>query len=354
MHHPPRLSIIVPTLNESAHISTLIEQLASQTLAAECELIIADGGSSDDTLAQAILAAKLHDIGCITLTGRRGRGAQMNQGAQIARSPELLFLHADCELRRPSMLADALATMEEAREKWGPQVAGHFSLRFARSDSKPAMSYHFFEAKSALNRLECINGDQGMWFSSAYFAQLGMFDTSLEYMEDARLARRVFKQGRWVTLPGCLITSARRFESEGFLVRQMLNAILRSCDAVGLHEFLQRAPLAYRAQSDSARLELVPFMFLLGQILDEQGWRKALVYLQRASQFLTAQAWQVAFWWDCWRSFNRAARRAPANALEFYDLRIAPIVIHRASVALVSVMLIFAWIIVDLIRVIRK
>lgn len=354
MHQTPRLSIIVPTLNESTHIGTLIEHIGGQSLAPECELIIADGGSSDDTLTQARIAAERRGVSCITLTAPRGRGSQMNHGACVARASELLFLHADSELLWPHLLADALAAMEAARQKWGTQVAGHFQLRFARTDSKPSMSYQFFEAKSALNRSECINGDQGMWFSGEYFANLGAYDTSLDYMEDARIARRVFEHGRWVTLPRYLVTSARRFESEGFFARQSLNAILRTCDAIGLHPFLQRARLAYRAQSESRRLMLVPFLMLLSEVLRSQGWRQAFAYLQRAGQFLTTQTWQIAFWWDCRRSFDGAARDVSGTALKFFDQRIAPVVTHHACAALVSVALVFAWGVVELMRVLRK
>ena len=105
------LSIIVPTLNEAdgivAHLSTL------QALRRRgSEVIVVDGGSSDET---SRLAAPLADV---VISARRGRAAQMNAGARVARGDVLLFLHADTRLPESadSLLTNALA---DARWMWG-------------------------------------------------------------------------------------------------------------------------------------------------------------------------------------------------------------------------------------------
>lgn len=356
MSPAPRLSIVIPTLNEDARIGALIEQIARQTLVAECEVIIADGGSSDDTLAQARLAAERHCVKLDAVISPHGRGLQMNSGARAAQASDVLFLHADSDLPEADLLAMALAAMEAARSRFGPRVAGHFPLRFARHDCERSLMYFFFEAKTALNRLECINGDQGMWFSAEYFVQLGGFDSTLAYLEDARIARRVFASGVWITLPGHLVTSARRFESEGFARRQALNALLRTCDVVGLHRYLERATTAYREQRDTGPLRLAPFLSELGQALDDEGWRSTLVYLGRAGHFLTVQTWQLAFWWDCRRAFlaQRIAHPMLAPTLGMFDRWIAPLVTSLAGVVPTTVVLIVAWRTHRLIRVVRK
>lgn len=352
----PRLSIIVPTLNEASRIRTLIKQIAGQTLAADCEVIIADAGSDDGTMAQARLCAEQAGVACIQVASSRGRGAQMNRGAQVARSPDILFLHADCELPHPDMLAEALTAMAIARRRLGSRVAGHFSLRFSRNNARRSLGYYFFEAKTVLNRPECINGDQGMWFSADYFAQLGEFDTSLEYMEDARLARRVFADGHWITLPGYVVTSARRFESEGFFRRQALNAMLRTCDAVGLEEFLSRAIMAYREQRNTDYLRLMPLLATLDQVLREKKGREALVDLKRAGRFITEQAWQLAFWWDCRQAFRAdcATREIATPTLARFDRWIAPIVTRAPAVISTTAALMIAWSILGVVRIVRK
>ena len=94
----PRLSIIIPTLNEAegivAHLTTL-----SPLRQRGHEIIVADGGSHDGTTE---LARPLADA---VIDAPRGRAAQMNAGAACARCGVLLFLHADTRL---PVMADEL------------------------------------------------------------------------------------------------------------------------------------------------------------------------------------------------------------------------------------------------------
>src|SRR5438477_10671270 len=86
-----RLSIIVPTLNEADGIVAQLSALQALRRRGS-EVIVVDGGSSDDTAA---LAEPLADR---VISARRGRGSQMNAGASRARGDVLLFLHADTRL----------------------------------------------------------------------------------------------------------------------------------------------------------------------------------------------------------------------------------------------------------------
>src|SRR5947209_6922056 len=80
------ISIIIPTFNEAGCIATTIRSLRAQ---APAEIIVVDGGSSDDTIRAASEADAV-------LTSAPERARQMNAGAQSARGEVLLFLHADC------------------------------------------------------------------------------------------------------------------------------------------------------------------------------------------------------------------------------------------------------------------
>src|SRR5690242_2596559 len=87
----PALSIIMPVLDEAA---TIVDALTALQQLRMCgvELIVADGGSRDRTVE---LARPLADR---VIVAPRGRGAQMNAGAALARADVLLFLHADTTL----------------------------------------------------------------------------------------------------------------------------------------------------------------------------------------------------------------------------------------------------------------
>ncbi len=234
----PQLAVIIPTLNEADCLPSLLQQLREQQ-GLDLELIVTDGGSSDDTSRIAT------DYGARWLATETGRGRQMNRGAAQARAPLLLFLHADSALTSPSQLAEALAVLQQAWDRLGHQrVAGHFRLRFRRSQPGRELAYRYYEEKSALNRAECTNGDQGCLLAGRFFEELGGFDESLGFLEDQRLAERIRRQGRWITLPGTLVTSARRFEVEGLGRRMLLSTLIMTAHAIGLHEFFQRSASA--------------------------------------------------------------------------------------------------------------
>ena len=78
-------SIIIPTLNEAESLPTCLGAL--QPFRPECEIIVCDGGSTDETLASA---EKLADR---VVESGKGRARQMNNGARAATGDILLFLH---------------------------------------------------------------------------------------------------------------------------------------------------------------------------------------------------------------------------------------------------------------------
>jgi rSAM/selenodomain-associated transferase 2 len=211
-----QLSVIIPTLNEADNLPALLRLLRDQT-GTGLEIIVADGGSSDATRELA------RQQGVVVVETTPGRGAQMNRGTAIATAPWLLFLHADSIPTSTSQLAQALTALQAAcTAQKNERIAGHFRLRFERSQPGHDLAYHYYEEKSALNRPECTNGDQGFLLSKAFFNELGGFDESLWFLEDQRLAEKIRRSGGWITLPGVLATSARRFETEGLGRRLLL------------------------------------------------------------------------------------------------------------------------------------
>jgi glycosyltransferase involved in cell wall biosynthesis len=279
---------------------------------------VADGGSGDGTPE----LARRH--GARVTASARGRGAQMNAGAAAATGDLLLFLHADSQLSSESQLAESLQALRGALTKRGPRVAGHFALRFARSTAQAAGLYRYLEAKSALGRPETINGDQGLMLTREYLRELGGFDERLPFLEDQRIAARIFATGSWILLPGRLLTSARRFETEGPLRRYTLMALIMAMHAAGAEDFFARAPGVYATHDRGGRLRLGPYLGALRRTLVAAGPRGALRILYRGGRYANRNAWQMFFARDV-----RREREPPYPALEFYDRRLAPLM-HNA------------------------
>ncbi|RMF76460.1 MAG: glycosyltransferase, partial [Planctomycetota bacterium] len=88
-HRHPQISVIIPTLNEADHVA---DAIASAKAARNAEVLVVDGGSTDETPRVAA------DAGARVLRAPPGRAAQMNAGAAAASGRYLLFLHADSRL----------------------------------------------------------------------------------------------------------------------------------------------------------------------------------------------------------------------------------------------------------------
>ena len=322
------LSVIIPAINEAEALPLLITALGKQQ-GIRFEVIIADGGSNDSTLTLCHTAANKANIPLQGIDTPAGRARQMNAGSRHARANDLLFLHADTTVDDPLLLANAWNAMLQARNSINDdKIAGHFPLRFVRSNEDHDGGYYFYEAKTTLNRRDCINGDQGFWLSKNFLQQLDGFDESLDYMEDARLANKIFDSGQWITLPGKVGTSARRFEIEGLKQRQTLNALLCNFERIGLHSFFDAAKAAYRQQGQAETLDLGPFLVIIHRLSFEKGIKQGFCYWLDTGSYVAENAWQLAFQKDCQR--NRDAGLEPGDgehyAMKFYDQCIGPLI----------------------------
>ncbi len=203
-----RLSVIIPTLDER---DTLTRCVASVRAAiAQCEIIVADGGSRDGTLATARSLA-----GVRALVAPRGRGAQLNAGAAAATGDVFLFLHADTRLP-----ADAGSLVTSALTDPGV-VGGSFLLGF----DSPHPLLRLSSLASRLNRSWSTYGDQGFFFRREIFERLGGF-APLPLFEDVDFQSRVRQLGRCVKIQRPVTSSARRFLRVGIARQQLINAAL--------------------------------------------------------------------------------------------------------------------------------
>lgn len=199
------LSIIIPTLNEEAGIESALDALATLR-AAGCEVIVADGGSSDRTVALA------HPRCDQVVAAARGRGAQMNAGAEAARGDVLLFLHSDTRLPDG---ADRLLLGELARSK---RAWGRFDVRIAGRHPLLGMVACLMNWRSRLTGI--ATGDQVMFVDRGAFVAAGRFP-DIPLMEDIALSACLRRVTRPLCLSACVTTSGRRWDEHG-LVRTIL------------------------------------------------------------------------------------------------------------------------------------
>lgn len=343
----PDLSIIIPTLNEAQNLPGLLADLSAQNRLA-FEVIVADGGSDDTTLikAQEWFAAGRLSGSC--LTTERGRGRQLNAGAGLARADWLLFLHADSRLDGPDQLHQALDHLKKIqRDTDEDEVAGRFAIRFDLPADRKTFGYFFYETKARLGRPGCIHGDQGMMLPATYFHRTGPFREDLPVMEDTTLAERIRGTGRWVLLPRVLITSARRFETEGLSARQTLNALMMNFLAIGWDDFFVQAPQVYRQQARTAPLQLTPFFTLISDLLAQLPSRRRRQLWLATGAYVRGQAWQIGLACDCRAAFKASTDADPlaGSWLPWFDRWFDPLTDHAPGRILTALLvrLWFAW-----------
>lgn len=204
----PRLSIIVPALNEATDLPRLAAQLEQWQTAAET--ILVDGGSTDDTLA---LASKCFDQ---VLSSAPGRARQQNAGAALARGDYLLFLHCDTQLH---ITPDALIAVLEERPRWG-----FFDVRLSGRDWRFRVIERCMIWRSRISRV--ATGDQCLLVERALFESLGGFG-DMPLMEDVELSKRLRRAARPRVLQPAVTTSSRRWERRGVMRTVLLMWELR-------------------------------------------------------------------------------------------------------------------------------
>jgi rSAM/selenodomain-associated transferase 2 len=340
----PLLSIIIPVVNEAALIQELLFNLANQQ-GVVMEVVVSDGGSTDDTLERVDAAARACSFPVTVIRGDRGRGRQMNAAAAVCKGKFLLFLHADSLFADRFALRKALDALAAAMQSAGHErVAGHFALRFQKDGKIPVQSFYFNECKARLDRRECTHGDQGFLLHRSFFAAAGPFAETLPVFEDTRLAEVVREVGKWILLPAEIFTSARRFEMEGFAERQMLNAIMMALAAIGREDFLLAMPSIYSCQGSARLLRLLPFINMIRDMIKALALRQRLAFWFAVGSYVLDNSWQLAFGMDVRRSFRCGipAGRGATFSLERFDRYLKPLIVHPPGRA-VSAALVWTW-----------
>ena len=187
--------MIIPTLNEAAHLPRLLKSLRAQDRA--CEIVVVDGGSTDGTPEAA------RARGATLLSSAPGRGRQLAKGAGAAGGEVLLFLHADC--RFPD---GGLAAIETALSTSPGIVGGNFRLLFDGDDRFSRWLEGFY---ARIRSRGLYYGDSAVFVRREVYRALGGI-RPIALMEDYDFTRRLERFGATCCIAEPpLVTSSRRF-----------------------------------------------------------------------------------------------------------------------------------------------
>ncbi|MDX2129147.1 MAG: TIGR04283 family arsenosugar biosynthesis glycosyltransferase [Chloroherpetonaceae bacterium] len=221
-----KISIIIPTFNESAAIQKTLQSLIEQEGISfqNIEILIADGGSEDDTVEKIInFFDSIDNLAIRIFKSAKGRAVQLNCGANFASGDIFLFLHADSQLSRNALHELSLAA-ENLKTSYG-----FFVMDF---DEKNVFT-EFYSKATELPSILTHYGDSGIFAKRDFFHKIGGFP-EIPLMEDVEFLFRSRRICEPTLIQNAKVTtSARRFKKNGYLSQQLLNLTLTSLYIVG-------------------------------------------------------------------------------------------------------------------------
>ena len=201
------ISVIIPVLNEAEILDQSLSRLTPQLEGHE--LIIVDGGSTDETL----LIAKRHGQ---VISSERGRARQLSAGAAAATGDILLFLHADVWLDSGALKGVAAAIS-----------AGYVGGAFRQRIEGDHFLYRLIEraANFRAKRLRIFYGDGGIFVRRTFFERIGGFP-DIPIMEEVGFSRKLRRQGEVTLVEPQIHISARRWQKNGILRTTLTNWLI--------------------------------------------------------------------------------------------------------------------------------
>lgn len=202
-----QISIIIPTFNEEQNIGVLVSYLLKNAPRGECEVIVADGGSTDETVRVA------SEAGAMLVHAAKARSIQMNLGATVAHGDIIYFVHADC-LPPESFYNDIINAVASG------YTLGRYRSRYDTSRLLLKLNAWF----TRFDFFICMGGDQTLFITKQLFDSCKGFDPGMQIMEEYEFCRRARVNGRYKIFRKNALISARKYEGLSWLRVQIANA----------------------------------------------------------------------------------------------------------------------------------
>jgi len=224
------VSVVLPVLNEDKHIGGVLEALSGQQYPPDkFEILVVDGGSTDETVPLATSLSKVHLNIRVIENPRRLSSSGRNVGARAAKGDIVLFVDGHCEIPDEFLLRNLaeLFRSTSADVICRPQpleVAGMARVQKAIAIARASRLGHnpssliFSTAKEGF----VTPDSSGAAYTRRVFERIGYYDERFDACEDVDFNLRARKAGlRAFSSPRVTVRYKPR-ETLGSLFRQML------------------------------------------------------------------------------------------------------------------------------------
>lgn len=224
------ISVIIPAYNEESYIKATIKAVRKQDTGHLIkEIIVADGGSKENTVSAAI-AEKVKIVSC----PKKGRAAQMNYGASFATGNIFYFLHADT-IPPPDFTREIVRVVNQGIQ------AGCFMLSFDDPHWFLRVNCWFTRFDVDVFRF----GDQSLFAAKSKFWEVGGFCETHMVLEDQHMIKKLKRVTRFQVIQKAVLTSARKYLANGLYKTQAVFFLIYLMYRLGFSQ--QRLVNTYRA-----------------------------------------------------------------------------------------------------------
>ena len=225
----PEISIVIRTLNEAQHLSSLLSAIRLQRTNMSYEIVLIDSGSTDKTLEIAKkFKCRITHIAKTSFSF----GRSLNEGIKFSKGKYLVFISGHCVPKNQKWLESLVHPIVEKKVNYtyGKQLAGDKSFWSERQIYKK-----YFPDKKQLPQV-------GFFCNNANSAILKdtwkkyLFDEDLTGLEDLDLAKRLTNDGgRIGYIPEAAVYHfhneswaqvRRRFEREAIALKKIMPTLL--------------------------------------------------------------------------------------------------------------------------------
>ncbi len=201
------ISIIIPIYNEEANIKKLIPYMQDCIAGYDAEIIICDGGSTDNSVE----TARSLNVKVVT-SNQKGRALQMNIGASVAKHDTYYFVHAD-SVPPSTFCNDIIAAKQSGYE------IGRYRTKF--EGNKWLLKLNAFFTR--FDWYMCYGGDQTLYITRSLFKKVNGFNENFLIMEEYDLVTKAKQFADYKIFKKTTLVSVRKYENNSWFEVQKAN-----------------------------------------------------------------------------------------------------------------------------------